>query len=177
MPHLYEIDSLRAKFLDNFNDFVDFTWNWRVFEEIEERSRREELRGPRVDRRCFNRYKKNSPLPKLIRIPPKLILFNNHTDHHLLTSWENHHRLKLRLIHIFILYIYFDLSQGWPTKIFFLGYKSRRNWIFYRKENKNNQDLKRGPGNHENKRKTGQSKEILLFWGPNLQASGVLKIS
>jgi hypothetical protein len=42
------------------------------FVEIEERSRREELRGPRVDRRCFSRYKKNLPLPKLIRIPPKI---------------------------------------------------------------------------------------------------------
>jgi hypothetical protein len=35
-------------------------------------------------------------------------------------------------------------------------------------------DLKMGPGNYEIKRKTGQSKEIFLFWGPNLQASRAL---
>jgi hypothetical protein len=29
--------------------------------------------------------------------------------------------------------------------------------------------LKRGPGNHGNKRKIGYSKEIILFWALNLQ--------
>jgi hypothetical protein len=38
-------------------------------------------------------------------------------------------------------------------------------------------DRKRGPGNHKNKRKTGWSKEILLFWGPNLQVFRALKLS
>jgi hypothetical protein len=34
-----------------------------------------------------------------------------------------------------------------------------------------------GPGNLENKRKIGYSKEILLFWAPNLQASRAPKLS
>jgi hypothetical protein len=35
---------------------------------------------------------------------------------------------------------------------------------------------KRGPENYENKRKIGLSKEIPLFWAPNLQASRATKL-
>ncbi len=38
-------------------------------------------------------------------------------------------------------------------------------------------DLKRGAGNYKKKRKIGQSKEILLFWAPNLKASRAPKFS
>jgi hypothetical protein len=38
-------------------------------------------------------------------------------------------------------------------------------------------DVKRGPGNLENKRKIGYSNEILLFWAPNPQASRAPKFS
>jgi hypothetical protein len=37
--------------------------------------------------------------------------------------------------------------------------------------------LKRGPGNHENKRKVDKSKETFLYWALNLKASKALKLS
>jgi hypothetical protein len=34
-PHFLKIDSLRAKFSDNFIEFVDFSLNCRLLEEVE----------------------------------------------------------------------------------------------------------------------------------------------